>query len=131
MKIDEILGAFNGKNRKRAARNTCAGLGLGVALGALAGLLFAPKSGKETREDICDAAEKGAEMVKDTAVKGAKIVKETAVTGAKKVSETARDVADKAKGMYADMKQMHAKTDKAEGEIAEDCEDEDVESAEF
>jgi gas vesicle protein len=141
-RIDEVLGVFNGKNQKRAARNTAAGLGLGIVLGAVAGLLFAPKSGKETREDIRVAAEKGAETVKETVVKGAevvketaeksaKVVKETAVTGAKIVRETAQEVAGKAKKLYAGMKQNVGKTDRADDEPAKECEDEDVQSAEF
>jgi len=42
------------QKRKDTARKLAAGAGIGVALGALAGLLFAPKSGKETRKDITD-----------------------------------------------------------------------------
>ena len=41
----------------------CMGLLIGGALGALAGILFAPKSGKELRSDI---KEKGSEVLKDT-----------------------------------------------------------------
>jgi len=41
----------------------CMGLLIGGALGALAGIFFAPKSGKELRSDI---KEKGSEVLKDT-----------------------------------------------------------------
>lgn len=37
--------------------NVLAGIGLGAIIGAAAGLLFAPKSGMETREEIKKAAE--------------------------------------------------------------------------
>ena len=40
----------------------CMGLLIGSALGALAGIFFAPKSGKELRSDI---KEKGSEVLKD------------------------------------------------------------------
>ena len=40
----------------------CMGLLIGGALGALAGIFFAPKSGKELRSDI---SEKGIEVIKD------------------------------------------------------------------
>ena len=40
----------------------CMGLLIGGALGALAGIFFAPKSGKELRSDI---KEKGSEVLKD------------------------------------------------------------------
>jgi hypothetical protein len=74
---------------------------------------------------------KGAEVVKETAEKSAKVVKETAVTGAKIVRETAQEVAGKAKKLYAGMKQNVGKTDRADDEPAKECEDEDVQSAEF
>ena len=41
----------------------CMGLLIGGVLGALAGIFFAPKSGKELRSDI---KEKGNEFLKDT-----------------------------------------------------------------
>jgi len=37
---------------------------LGLGLGVAAGVLFAPKSGKETREYLRDRAEEGADAVK-------------------------------------------------------------------
>lgn len=43
--------------------NLFAGVLIGGALGALAGILFAPKSGKELRSDI---KEKGSKVFKDT-----------------------------------------------------------------
>jgi len=44
-----------------------AGLGIGAAIGAAIGVLYAPKAGKETREDLLNSAreakEKAAEYV--------------------------------------------------------------------
>src|ERR687895_280976 len=40
---------------------------LGGAVGALAALLFAPKSGRELRGDIADAARKGADTARERA----------------------------------------------------------------
>lgn len=37
----------------------------GLSLGALVGVLFAPRSGQETRDAIKDAAEEGAESIKN------------------------------------------------------------------
>ena len=36
----------------------------GIGVGALVGILYAPKSGKETREDIASGARDGAEFVR-------------------------------------------------------------------
>lgn len=67
-----------------------AGALIGAAAGALAGVLLAPKSGKETRKDIANKAKeytaKGKEMAKksEDAVKGA--IKDTAEKVADKMS---------------------------------------------
>lgn len=45
---------------------------LGVAVGAIAGVLFAPKSGKETRHDIAEGAKKASNKAKEA---GSKFVK--------------------------------------------------------
>jgi len=57
------------------------GLLMGGALGALAGIFFAPKSGKELRSDI---KEKGSEVLKD-----AKEIYADASTRAKEIIEEA------------------------------------------
>lgn len=58
------------------------GLLLGAAVGAVAGILTAPKSGKETREDL---KQKGKEIADAAKTKGEKVAKNTGefVEGAK------------------------------------------------
>ena len=47
------LGALRTKERQRSrTRNMIIGVGIGSAVGAAAGILFAPKSGRETRHSI-------------------------------------------------------------------------------
>ena len=73
---------------------TAAGLGLVMGvLGLIAGILLAPKSGKETRKDITD---KGKEL-HGRANKAAKEFKSNAKTKASKVQDTAQDLAEIAK----------------------------------
>ena len=60
----------------------CKGLLIGGALGALAGIFFAPKSGKELRSDIKD---KGNEVLKD-----AKKIYASAGTKTKEIIEEAK-----------------------------------------
>ncbi|MBS1724247.1 MAG: YtxH domain-containing protein [Armatimonadetes bacterium] len=43
---------MNNNDDKNALVYLLAGFGLGAVIGAIAGLLFAPKSGAETREDL-------------------------------------------------------------------------------
>ena len=51
---------MNGKDRWP---ETITVLGVGVAVGAMLGLFFAPNSGKETRDYITDTAQEGADTV--------------------------------------------------------------------
>ena len=60
----------------------CMGLLIGGALGALVGIFFAPKSGKELRSDIKD---KGSEVLKD-----AKKIYADASTKTKEIIEEAK-----------------------------------------
>jgi gas vesicle protein len=69
----------------------CMGLLIGGVLGALAGIFFAPKSGKELRSDIKD---KGIEVLKDVkniyadaSTKTKEIIEEVECTGEKIVDE--------------------------------------------
>ena len=56
-------GEFNMGEHEKPQCYLFMGLLIGGALGALAGIFFAPKSGKELRSDI---KEKGSEVLKDT-----------------------------------------------------------------
>lgn len=73
-----------------------AGIALGTVVGAIGGfvtgILVAPKSGKETREDI----KNGADRAKDISLEKAEELKE-------KTSQVASDVAEKAKGVVGDV----------------------------
>jgi gas vesicle protein len=58
---------------------------LGAAAGAVAGILFAPKSGKETRKIIADKSKEYVEKGKEYVEKGTDLAKE-------KIKETAETV---------------------------------------
>jgi gas vesicle protein len=75
MYFQEIINACNGTTKRRNRINVVVGTTVGVVLGAVAGILLAPKSGKETREDIKTVAEIGVEKVEEAARKAAKFVK--------------------------------------------------------
>ena len=69
MKIIEMIEAKAREDRRKKFLNTAgkvaAGLTTGLAIGGAAGLLFAPKSGEETREDIKEFYGQQKEKVKD------------------------------------------------------------------
>ncbi|NLO37679.1 MAG: YtxH domain-containing protein [Clostridiaceae bacterium] len=85
--IQEIRDALNGTYERRARNNAVAGLTTGLVIGALAGILLAPKSGKETRADIREGAKIGAEKVKETAHHLGDIAKEKVELAKEKVAE--------------------------------------------
>lgn len=64
------------KNKKDAAKNVAIGASIGTALGLAAGFLFAPKSGKETRETIAKGAQKLSQEVKEKLEEASSKVKE-------------------------------------------------------
>ena len=64
-----------------------AGLGIGAALG----ILYAPKTGEETRQKIREAAEQGRDAVKD----GAQKAKESAQEAGKKVGNATEKAGNK------------------------------------
>ena len=66
-------------------------LGLGVGVGL--GLLFAPKSGEETRGVIRDKAGEGADFVKQRAGEGAEFIKQRGT----QMQQTAAEWVDKGK----------------------------------
>jgi len=58
MFFNELRGYFQRQKeterRKEACRNIATGVAIGTIIGLTAGILFAPKSGKETRQAIAD-----------------------------------------------------------------------------
>jgi gas vesicle protein len=77
---------FNMAEHEEGCGNFLKGFVIGGVLGALAGIFFAPKSGKELRSDI---KEKGSEVLKD-----AKEIYADASTKAKEIIEEAEHQAE-------------------------------------
>ena len=98
-------GEFNMEEQEKPQCHFCMGLLIGGVLGALAGILFAPKSGKKLRSDI---KEKGSEFLND----GKKIYAD-ASTKAKEIFE---DVKHQAKDLK---KEAEDTGEKIAGEVQE------------
>lgn len=80
--IEQKRKEVRNEKLKETAKDLAIGAAVGTAVGAITGLLFAPKSGKETREDIADkgleiaeAGREKAELVKEKA----ELVKDKAI----------------------------------------------------
>ncbi len=54
--------------RRKRNKNIALGIGIGSALGVAAGILFAPKSGKETRHIIVDQTSETIKKIKDNVI---------------------------------------------------------------
>lgn len=85
MNIYDLINKKKRKQKAKAVKTAALSAAIGVTAGAAAGVLLAPKSGKETREDIVNKSVEA----KD------KLVEKTKATKAaisKKVSEGKKDV---------------------------------------
>jgi gas vesicle protein len=73
-------------------------LAIGATLGAVCALLFAPKSGRELREDLADATRKGVDRARETGTQLSSKAGEyydTATSRAGELAAGARDVASR------------------------------------
>ena len=71
---------------------------IGATIGAVVALLFAPKSGRELREDLADATRKGVDRARETGTQltnRAGEYYETATSRAGELAATARDAASR------------------------------------
>ncbi|MBC8589538.1 YtxH domain-containing protein [Wansuia hejianensis] len=64
--VEEKRKKMERERKIKTAKNVATGTIIGTTLGAIAGLLFAPKSGKEMREDITIKSKEVADNLKDT-----------------------------------------------------------------
>lgn len=87
-----------------------AGLGIGAALG----ILYAPKTGEETRQQILDAAEQGRDVVKERA----RQAKEQAGTWADKGRDYLNSQKDQIRSAYDAGRQAYRDATTDEGETA-------------
>ena len=101
----------------KKAKTAAAGVAAGVAAGAVGGILLAPKSGKETREDIKNASKQAVDAVSDKAA------------GAKAKAK-AGDVLSSQKEKFNDSKAKIKEYLDAKKAVDEACEECDVNSEE-
>lgn len=98
--MSENDGRGRGRRRREDAsmstQLTC--FAVGATVGALVALLFAPKSGRELRQDVADATRKGVDRARET---GSQLTTrageyyETATTKAGELAATAREAASR------------------------------------
>ena len=94
MFINDYLEKKKRKEREETVKTAVIAAGVGIAAGLTAGVLLAPKSGKETRADIAQKAEKAAEMAKNAAI----AVKEDLLNKEEKLGNNIKELKEKAMG---------------------------------
>ena len=80
----------------------------GLGVGALVGILYAPKSGKETREDIAQGAREGTEYLRARGREAAAQVSDMVDKGKAQVSEyvdRGREVVDRGRSQWEEFVQ--------------------------
>ncbi len=80
----------------------------GLGVGALVGILFAPKSGKETREDIAQGAREGTEYLRARSREAAAQVSDMVEKGKAQVNEyvdRGREVIDRGRSQWEEFVQ--------------------------
>lgn len=91
--IDEKRKAKARAERNKKAKVAITGAAIGTLAGVLGGLLLAPKSGKETRNDIKEGSKKAAQKLNDKSVE----LKENLNTQVAKGKENISDAKSKIK----------------------------------
>jgi gas vesicle protein len=108
MKLLKIIDDSRKKKEKakkvKAAKKMATAATVGSAVGAIAGVLLAPKSGKETRQDIVNNVKSTSENVRNSA----RDIKEKAVGVQNKLKSVC--VLGKANKLVADIKEKKLQT---------------------
>ncbi len=94
------------KDRANTAKKLAAGMSFAATLGAAAGILFAPKSGKETRDDLNKKAINAAETIKDKIEKNIEQVKDNANKAVNEINKAVDDIQEKTEEIKAEYEEI-------------------------
>jgi len=108
--LDSLSREKKRKERVKAAQKIALVMGAVAAAGVATGIIFAPKSGKETRAVLKNAAVNTVETIKDTVQKKAETVKDSAANAAQGVRNVIEEVHGKAEGVKMCIKDGHHET---------------------
>ena len=78
---------------------------VGLGIGAVVGILFAPKSGEETREFLSKKAEEGRDYAQRKAEETREFLSKKADEGREYAQRTAKDLRERAEGLVEQSKQ--------------------------
>jgi gas vesicle protein len=102
--VKKLRGLRTEDIRRNRTKNLILGAGIGSVVGVAAGILFAPKSGKETRQIIADRTGQTVKNLKENVAAGkekifsaAENLKENVAAGKEKVSSAAENKKESSK----------------------------------
>ncbi len=95
MSILDLLQKGKKNREKQVRRKVAIGATLGMTIGAVAGVLLAPKAGKDTRTDLAKNAQDLTETIKEISVKTQDLVGEAKERLSEKSHEIMSDVKEK------------------------------------
>lgn len=108
MSIRDLLNLVSKEKRKKervkAVQKFAVGMGVVAAAGVAVGVLLAPKSGKETREDMKKKAIDTVETIKNTVQKKAETMKDSATNIKQEVVNIIEDVHEKTEDVNKNVK---------------------------
>ncbi|SFL75829.1 YtxH domain-containing protein [Pelosinus propionicus] len=100
MSILDLLQKGKRNREKRVRQKVAIGATLGMTIGAVAGVLLAPKAGKETRAGLAKNAKNVTETIKEISAKTQDLVAETKG----RLSEKSHDIMSDVKEKISDIK---------------------------
>ncbi len=86
--LDMVNRKKRDEDRRKASINFALGMGIAATIGLLKGILYAPKSGKETRDELKKKAEDALETIREKVKHKAEIVKKTTAHAAQELKST-------------------------------------------
>lgn len=105
------------KQRAKDAKIMAAGIGAAAVAGVAAGILLAPKAGKETREDIKNKAAEVVDTTKEVVQDKAEHVKEAAVHVAEEIGDVIKEAKNKRSAKAAFKKEVNEEVAEVEKKI--------------
>lgn len=87
----------------KTAKNVAVGTAIGTFIGAITGILFAPKSGKETREDIANKTKEVAGNIKEAVNEQMEVAKKIKGKVKDEIKQVYTDIKEKKKLLPEDL----------------------------
>ncbi len=102
--LDMVSKEQRKKEKEKAAQKFAVGMSVVAVAGVATGMLIAPKSGKETRENMKIKAVNAVETIKDTVHKKVETAKDSAAYAEQEIANIIKDIHGKTEDVKKDIK---------------------------